>query len=54
LEDRYETRLRALIDAKLAGGGLVTESERRPVNSGNVIDLVAALKGGVAMCVEIA
>jgi hypothetical protein len=33
LEDRYETRLRALIDAKLAGGGLVTEAER-PVERG--------------------
>jgi DNA end-binding protein Ku len=48
LEDRYETRLRALIDAKLAGGGLVTESDRPPVSSGNVIDLVAALKRSLA------
>ncbi|WP_158803512.1 Ku protein [Acidisoma sp. L85] len=47
LEDRYETRLRALIDAKLAGGGLVTEPER-PIERGNVIDLVAALKRSLA------
>jgi DNA end-binding protein Ku len=47
-EDRYETRLRELIDAKLAGGGLVAESERVPVSSGNVIDLVAALKRSLA------
>jgi DNA end-binding protein Ku len=47
LEDRYETRLRALIDAKLTGGGLVTEPER-PIERGNVIDLVAALKRSLA------
>ncbi len=47
LEDRYETRLRALIDTKLAGGGLVTEAER-PIERGNVIDLVAALKRSLA------
>jgi DNA end-binding protein Ku len=47
LEDRYETRLRALIDAKLAGGGLVTEPEQ-PIERGNVIDLVAALKRSLA------
>jgi DNA end-binding protein Ku len=48
LEDRYETRLRALIDAKLAGGGLATESKRPLASSGNVIDLVAALKRSLA------
>ena len=44
LEDRYETRLRAMIDAKLQGGGLATETDRPPVRESNVIDLVAALK----------
>jgi DNA end-binding protein Ku len=44
LEDRYEIRLRAMIDAKLHGGGLITESDRPPVSDNNVIDLVAALK----------
>jgi DNA end-binding protein Ku len=47
LEDHCEVRLRALIDAKLAGGGLVTEPER-PIERGNVIDLVAALKRSLA------
>jgi DNA end-binding protein Ku len=47
LEDHYETRLRALIDAKLAGGGLVSEPERQ-IERGNVIDLVAALKRSLA------
>ena len=44
LEDRYETRLRAMIDAKLQGGGLATETDRPPVRESNVIDLMAALK----------
>ena len=43
LEDRYETRLRAMLDAKLAGAKL--EDDRPPAPSpGNVIDLMAALK----------
>jgi DNA end-binding protein Ku len=41
LEDRYETRLRAMIDAKVAGLPLVSDE---PVPRGNVIDLVAALR----------
>jgi DNA end-binding protein Ku len=48
LEDRYETRLRAMIDAKLQGGGLIAETERRPVQYSNVINLVAALKKRLA------
>ena len=44
LEDRYETRLRAMIETKLHGGGLITESDRPPVSDNNVIDLVAALR----------
>ena len=43
LEDRYETRLRAMIEAKLAG--VVIEEEAAPmVAQSNVIDLMAALK----------
>ena len=42
MEDRYEARLRAVIDAKLAGEDLsVPEQEEEP---GNVVDLVAALR----------
>jgi DNA end-binding protein Ku len=43
LEDRYETRLRALIDAKLKGEGLETTEEPQVATS-NVVDLMAALK----------
>ncbi|MBO0766798.1 MAG: Ku protein [Hyphomicrobiaceae bacterium] len=42
VEDRYEARLRALIEAKLKGEGLA-EDEVEP-DRGNVIDLMAALK----------
>ena len=48
LEDRYETRLRAMIDAKLHGDGLMTEADRSPASDSNVIDLVAALKRSLA------
>ncbi len=42
MEDRYEARLRAVIDAKLAGEDLsAPEPEEEP---GNVVDLVAALR----------
>jgi DNA end-binding protein Ku len=44
LEDRYETRLRAMIDAKIQGGGLTTETDRPPIRESNVVDLMAALK----------
>ncbi len=43
VEDRYETRLRAVIDAKAKGEGLEPEPEDAPEQS-NVIDLMAALK----------
>lgn len=43
LEDRYETRLRAMIDAKLKGEGIDTAAPAEP-ERGNVIDLMAALK----------
>jgi DNA end-binding protein Ku len=43
LEDRYETRLRAMIDAKLKGEGIDRSAPAEPDRS-NVIDLMAALK----------
>ena len=43
LEDRYETRLRAMIEAKLKGEGIEPEVEE-PAERGKVIDLMAALK----------
>jgi DNA end-binding protein Ku len=43
LEDRYEARLRAMIDAKLKGEG-VNVSEADAPSSNNVVDLMAALK----------
>jgi DNA end-binding protein Ku len=42
VEDKYEIRLRAMIDAKLAGKGV--EPKREEVPESNVIDLMAALK----------
>jgi DNA end-binding protein Ku len=51
LEDRYETRLRAMIDAKLAG--VAIEEEAAPmVTQNNVIDLMAALKKSLGGPVE--
>ena len=46
LEDRYETRLRAMIDAKLKGEGIDQSDEADP-DRGNVIDLMAALKSSL-------
>lgn len=43
LEDRYETRLRAMIDAKLKGEGFSAEPEPE-ADRGNIIDLMAVLK----------
>ena len=43
MEDRYETRLRAMIDAKLKGEGIDDETAPQPVQT-NVIDLMAALR----------
>jgi DNA end-binding protein Ku len=42
LEDRYETRLREMIDAKLKGEGVEAQEVEAPRD--NVIDLMAALK----------
>jgi DNA end-binding protein Ku len=43
IEDRYETRLRAMIDAKLKGEG-IEEVETEEPDRRNVVDLMAALK----------
>jgi DNA end-binding protein Ku len=43
VEDRYEARLRAVIDGKLKGEGIDLEQESEP-DRGNVVDLMAALK----------
>ncbi len=43
LEDHYETRLRAMIEAKLKGEGIDVSEPEEPDRS-NVIDLMAALK----------
>jgi DNA end-binding protein Ku len=43
LEDRYETRLRAMIDAKLKGEGIELSVPAEPDRT-NVVDLMAALK----------
>jgi DNA end-binding protein Ku len=43
VEDRYEARLREVIDAKLKGEGIEPMDEEEP-DRGNVIDLMAALR----------
>ena len=43
VEDRYEARLRELIDAKLKGEGIQPLDEEEP-DRGNVIDLMTALR----------
>lgn len=53
LEDRYETRLRAMIDNKLKGEGLAAQQDPEPVQS-NVIDLMAALKKSLGQTPEAA
>jgi DNA end-binding protein Ku len=47
LEDRYETRLRAMIDAKLKGEGIDISEPEEPDRT-NVVDLMAALKKSLA------
>lgn len=44
MEDRYETRLRAMIDAKLKGEGVVVDEGAPEPDRGNVVDLMAALR----------
>lgn len=43
IEDRYEARLRAMLDAKLKGEGIQPDEEIAPDRS-NVVDLMSALK----------
>src|SRR4051794_34913852 len=50
LEDRYETRLRAMIEAKLKGEGMQAEEIEAPRS--NVIDLMAALKQSLGQTAE--
>jgi DNA end-binding protein Ku len=45
-EDRYEAKLREVIDAKLKGEGITPEAAAEP-DRGNVIDLMAALKASL-------
>jgi len=45
-EDRYETKLREVIEAKLRGEGIAPEPEPPP-SGGNVVDLMAALKASL-------
>ena len=51
VEDRYETRLRAIIDAKLQGQGLAPDQAPAAPHS-NVVDLMAALKKSLGQTVE--
>jgi DNA end-binding protein Ku len=44
LDDRYEIRLRAMIDSKLKGEGIDLDVQEPVVSTSNVIDLMAALK----------
>jgi len=46
-EDRYETRLRDVISAKLKGEGIEPEASEDE-DRGNVIDLMAALKASLS------
>ncbi len=46
LEDRYESRMRAMIDAKMKGEGIVTEGTPAAADS-NVVDLMAALRASL-------
>jgi DNA end-binding protein Ku len=52
LEDRYETRLRAMIDAKLKGEGIEDEEETAEPDRTNVVDLMAALKKSLGQPAE--
>ena len=46
LEDRYETRLRAMLAAKLKGEGIEVSEPEEPDRT-NVVDLMAALKNSL-------
>jgi DNA end-binding protein Ku len=45
--DERRERMRTLIDAKLSGGDVVASEEREVVGSGQVLDLLAALRASV-------
>jgi DNA end-binding protein Ku len=51
VEDRYEARLRAVIDAKMEGKGLEPEAEDEKEGS-NVVDLMAALRKSLGQGAE--
>jgi DNA end-binding protein Ku len=51
LEDHYETRLHAMIDAKLKGEGIDTSEPEAPERT-NVVDLMAALKKSLGQAPE--
>ena len=51
VEDRYETRLRAMIEAKLKGEGIEADKAEEP-DRGNVIDLMAALKKSLGQAAD--
>jgi DNA end-binding protein Ku len=51
VEDKYETRLRAMIDAKLKGQGIGREQPPAE-DRGNVIDIMAALKKSLGQAPE--
>jgi DNA end-binding protein Ku len=51
LEDRYETGLRAMIDAKLKGEGIDTSEPEVPERT-NVVDLMAALKKSLGQAAD--
>jgi len=51
LEDRYETRMRAMLDAKLKGEGIDVSEPVEPERS-NVINLMAALKKSLGEAAE--
>lgn len=48
LEDRYESRLRAMLDAKIKGEA-VDEGSRPPLAADNVVDIMAALRQSLGM-----
>jgi DNA end-binding protein Ku len=48
IEDRYETRLRAMLDAKLKGEGIDLDAPDPEPQATNVVDLMAALRRSLA------
>ncbi len=50
MDDRYEARLREVIQAKLHGEGIEPEAE--PEDRGNVVDLMAALKKSLQVAAD--